>query len=97
MARPRFTSAAYWDLEGIVRYLGARNPGAATRLCDGIERECRRLAQDPEIGKLRPDLAPFLRFIPFKKYLIFYRKSPEGIQVIRVIHSARDYRSSDFE
>jgi toxin ParE1/3/4 len=97
MARPRFTSAAYRDLEEIVRYLGGQNPGAATRLCDGIERECWRLARDPEIGMLRPDLAPLLRFIPFKKYLIFYRKSLEGIQVIRVIHSARDYRSSDFE
>jgi toxin ParE1/3/4 len=95
--RPRFTSEANRDLAKIVRYLGARNPGAATRLCDGIERECWRLARNPEIGVLRPDLAPLLRFFPFKKYLIFYRKSPEGIHVIRVIHSARDYRSSDFQ
>lgn len=97
MAQPRFTSAAYRDLEEIARYVGARNPGAATRLCDGIERECWRLARDPEIGMLRPDLAPLLRFVPFRKYLIFYRKSPEGIQVIRIIHSARDYGSSDLE
>jgi len=96
MARLRFTSAASRDLEEIVRYVGARNPAAATKLTDGLEKECHRLSRDPGIGQIRPDLAAGLRFFPLGNYLIFYRESGEGIQVIRVLHSARDYRSSDF-
>jgi toxin ParE1/3/4 len=34
-----------------------------------------------------------LRFLPiarFKKYLVFYRPIPGGIEVVRVLHGARD-------
>ena len=37
-----------------------------------------------------------LRFLPvsrFKKYLIFYRPIPGGIEVVRVLHGARDIES----
>ena len=40
---------------------------------------------------------PGIRFFPVGNYLIFYRESAEGIQVIHVIHGARDYGSADFE
>lgn len=96
MARPRFTTDAFHDLEEIVRYIGARNPDAATRLTDRLEAECWPLARDPGIEQPRPDLAQGLRFFPVGNYLIFYRESSEGIQVIRVLHGARDYRATDF-
>jgi toxin ParE1/3/4 len=97
MALPRFTTDASRDLEEIVHYIGARNPGAATRLTDRLETECWRLAREPGIGQLRPDLAPGLRFCPVGNYLIFYRESAEGIQVIRVLHGARDYGAETFQ
>ncbi len=96
MARPRFTTAAFRDLDEIVRYIGARNPAAAARLTDRIEAECWRLARNPGVGQIRPDLAPDLRFFPIGSYLIFYRESSEGIQVIRLIHGSRDYGPTDF-
>lgn len=96
MAQPRFTTEAYSDLEEIAHYVGARNPSAAARLIDRFETECRRLAHDPGVGQLRPDLAPRLRFFPIGNYLIFYRESSDGIQVVRVIHASRDYKAADF-
>ena len=96
MARPRFTTDAFRDLEGITTWLGTRNPVAASQWTDRIEAECWRLARDPGIGQLRPDLATGLRFFPVGNYLIFYRASVEGIEVIRVIHGARDYGPPDF-
>jgi toxin ParE1/3/4 len=96
MARPRFTTDAYHDLDEIVRYIGAQNPAAATRLTDRLEAECWRLARHSAIGQPRSDLAPGIRFFPVGNYLIFYRESPEGIQVIRVLHGARDYGPADF-
>jgi len=96
MARPRFTTAAWRDLDAIVRYIGAKNPAAAARLTHWIEEECWRLARQPGLGQLRPDLLPSVRFIPLGSYLIFYRESDEGIQVLRVLHGARDYGPADF-
>ena len=96
MARPAFTKDANRDLEKIVSYIGERNPGAAAHLTDRLEAECWRLARDPGIGQPRPDLAENLRFFPVGNYLIFYRERSEGIQVIRILHGARDYRRMGF-
>jgi toxin ParE1/3/4 len=96
MARPVFTTAAYLDLEEIVRYVGERNPGAAARLTDKIEAQCWQIARKPGIGQLRTDLAPGLRFFPLRNYLLFYREENEDIHVIRIIHSARCYGAGDF-
>jgi toxin ParE1/3/4 len=96
MARPRFTTEAWLDLEEIVRYIGAKNPTAAARLTDLIEKECWRLARQPGLGQLRPDLLPGIRFFPLSSYLIFYRECEEGVQVIRILHGARDYGPTDF-
>lgn len=94
--RPRFTSEASRDLEKIVRWLGARDSAAATRWIDRIETACWRLAKNPQTGPLRPDLSARLRFFPLGNYLLFYRESSEGVEVIRVLHAARDYGSRDF-
>lgn len=96
MARLRFTTDASNDLEEIVEYVGTRNPMAATRLVDRLEAECWRLARDPGIGQPRPELGEGLRFFPVGNYLIFYRERSNDIQVVRVLHGARDYRATDF-
>ena len=96
MARLRFTSDAFRDLEEIVRYIGARDAAAAARLAERLEAECRRLALHPKLGPLRPDLAPQLRFFPAGSYLIFYRESEDGIHVVRVLHGSRDYGARNF-
>ena len=31
-----------------------------------------------------------LRVRGFAKYLLFYRETPEGIELVRVLHAARD-------
>jgi toxin ParE1/3/4 len=51
------------------------------------------LSQLPEIGKRRFDLAPGLRSLAVGNYVIFYRPVSEGIQIIRVLHGARDIPS----
>jgi toxin ParE1/3/4 len=44
----------------------------------------------------RPDLLPGLRFFPVGNYLILYRESTEGVDLIRILHGARDYGRRDF-
>lgn len=55
------------------------------------------LADRPAIGRLRTDLRhPRLQGLRswgirgFESYLIFYRASDDGIEVVRVLHGARD-------
>lgn len=84
------TTQAHWDLVDIATELGRKNPVAADELLDTIEDKCKLLAQFSEMGRRREELAPGLRSFPVGSYIIFYRGRADGIQVIRVLHAARD-------
>ncbi|TAE60722.1 MAG: type II toxin-antitoxin system RelE/ParE family toxin [Nostocales cyanobacterium] len=45
------------------------------------------------MGKLCDELAPSLRSFPVGKYLLFYRSVVDGIELVRVIHGARDIQN----
>jgi len=51
------------------------------------------------MGRLRDELADGLRSFPVGRYVIFYRPIPKGIEIVRVLHGARDldaiFRSDD--
>jgi len=42
------------------------------------------------MGRKVEELAPNLRSFPIGSYLIFYRPVEDGIELIRVLHGARD-------
>jgi toxin ParE1/3/4 len=84
------TSQAHLDLLEAALRIAEENPTAADRWLDIIDEKCRPLARMPGVGRKRPDLAPELRSLPVGNYVIFYRPIPDGIQIIRVLHGARD-------
>ncbi len=84
------TAQAEEDLIEIWIYIAQDNPGAADRMLDNLEQRFHALADNPLIGQLRPDIAPELRYFTVGKYLILYRAVPSGVQIVRVIHGARD-------
>jgi toxin ParE1/3/4 len=55
-----------------------------------IDRSCAGLAKAPLIGRTRDDLRPSLRSLAVGSYLIFYRPIADGIEVVRVVHGARN-------
>lgn len=63
---------------------------AADRWVDELDTTFGRLATQPLMGRARPELAPHVRSFPFQRYVIFYVPLPDGIDVVRVLHSARD-------
>ncbi len=77
-------------------YIGQDAPAAALRFLAAVEATLRILAENPELGPAREfDRSELLglRFFPvkgFDKYLIFYRPFQRGIEVLRVLHGARD-------
>jgi len=84
------SSQAQLDVAEIALRIAEDNPNAADRWLDQVDEKFRLLAQMPEMGRQRFDLAPNLRSLPVGDYVIFYRPVEDGIQVIRFLHGARD-------
>lgn len=92
--------AANRDLVDAYRYY-AREAGVriADQLFGKVEAASTRLAKHPGLGtRYAPDEPYFadLRYLPvagFRSFLIFYRPIPEGIEIYRVLHGARDVDS----
>jgi toxin ParE1/3/4 len=90
MTKVVFAPASEADLELIHDYIAAENPAAAAALVTRLEDLAARLADARGMGRARPELLPDLRSFPFGNYLLFYRRSDNGIEVVRVLHGARD-------
>jgi toxin ParE1/3/4 len=85
------------DLLDHFAYIAADRPDSADRFLRVAEASFARLAHSPEIGRAWLSDSPRLagvrvRPLPsgFRRYLEFYRPTRDGIEVLRVLHSARD-------
>jgi len=86
----RLTAAAEDDLLSIWEYIAQDNPDAATRQLFKIEETSSLLAENPHLGPARPDIAAEMRYFPVGSYLILYRLVVEGVEIVRVLHGARN-------
>ena len=86
------TPEAKADVSEIWRYLAVRNFDAAERWLTEIDDKVKLLARFPGLDPRRDELVPDLRSYPVGDYLIFYRRIAGGIEIIRVLHGARDLR-----
>ena len=84
------------DLHGHYRDIAYDNFDAAERLLAAFEDAVEKLADMPGMRPARllknPRFAG-LRFWPIKgctNYVIFYKRTSDGIEVIRLLHGARD-------
>ena len=92
MGRFAVTPAAKADLLEIAKYIRERGSlDAAKRVGGELRRAMRNLADMPGMGHARNDLADeSLRFWSVYSYLILFRPDTRPLQVIRVLHGARD-------
>lgn len=88
----RLSPLAERDIEEIAFYIGTHNQTAAHNLVDRFFEAFSLLAERPEIGRKREDFQG-LRSVPVKPYLIFYRTEGGSVEVVRVLHMARDLPS----
>jgi toxin ParE1/3/4 len=96
IARVLVRAAARTDIDGISDYIARDNIDIALRFYDAAEQAFRLLATYPNAGARRlsqhPDLED-VRSWPiagFRKYIIFYRSVAADIEIIRVLHGARE-------
>jgi plasmid stabilization system protein ParE len=88
------TPRAEQDVSDIWDYIADDSIEAADRVLAALEKTMHRLAKNPGIGHLREDLADRRhRFILVYSYLIIYRHETKPLQVIRILHAARDVQS----
>ena len=88
------TPRARLDLIDIWTWIAAEDPTAADRFLDLIEEKLRLLAENPRLGPVRPDIARGLRLFPIRRYLVLYRESRGGIEVVRVVHGMRQLKDA---
>ena len=88
---------ALHDLDDIWDYIARDNPVMADRVLDKIAAKCEMLARQPLIGEARPDLVSNLREVPIGNYVIFYRPLSDGIEIVRVLHAARNVVNFEWE
>jgi plasmid stabilization system protein ParE len=82
------------DLREIRDHIANDNPDSARRLMMRFVEAFRLLAQRPELGHVREDLpAPQLRFWPVGSYLVIYLAEKQPIEIVAVVHGARDVPS----
>lgn len=95
MRQIRLATAAQTDLieiwSDIAEY---RNSDAADRIIDHLATTYENLAKFPEMGRRRDEIFPGYRSLVVSPYLVFYQIQPEEIEIIRVLHGARNL--SDF-
>lgn len=92
MAIVVWTPAAEQDIENILLYLGReqRSPTAAARVIRDITDKANVYAAEPLLANSRPEFGPDIRAFHVHRYVIIYRPSPQGIEVLRVVHGSRD-------
>ena len=78
------------DILEIWDYIADDSLAAADRWVDRLDEQFRMLAAQPMMGRAREELAPGVRSFPFGRYVVFYMPLNDGIDVVRVLHGARD-------
>ena len=85
MSRFVLTPAAEGDLLKIIEYLEGDSPDAVLRVVDALDEAMQRLAVNPAIGHVRPDLTDQdVRFWPVFKYLVVYRPETNPLEIVIV-------------
>ena len=86
----KLSPQAEHDLEEIGDYIAEDSPSNAERFIERLTQRFVALGRNSRIGRARPELKPDLRSFPFGAYLILYRPIVEGVEIVRVVHAARN-------
>src|SRR5580658_4073778 len=88
------TPRAKKDINDIWDYIAAEDIEAADRVLGALEAAMVKLAKNPGIGHWREELTDKQhRFFLVYSYLIVYRHETKPLQMIRVLHAARDVQN----
>ena len=96
MSSIRKTPDAKTDLVDIWYYIADDSPENADRFLKRLEAKSLTLADMPNMGQRCPDIGPEVRSFVFQHYTIYYRPLDNTVQIVRVLHQARDLSRQNF-
>lgn len=91
--RVKLTARAEDDLLDIWLAIAQDSPASADRFLDVLNERIDSLADFPERGVLRPEIGKGIRILIEGNYLILYGMRLGGVEVVRVVHGARELRN----
>lgn len=88
------------SLDRIAEYLACRaSLGVGLRFLDHAEETFARILRSPRIGRLQAFRSPKLAGVRawhvrgFRNWLIYYREVEDGVEVLDILHGARDQQA----
>jgi toxin ParE1/3/4 len=91
MTPVRISAEAEADLDAIWLYIAADSPLNADRFLDRLVTSLTAtLATAPLAGRTRDEFELGLRSFPIENYIAFYCLRDTTVEIVRIIHSARD-------
>ncbi|KQP48726.1 MULTISPECIES: type II toxin-antitoxin system RelE/ParE family toxin [unclassified Methylobacterium] len=91
-----FRPDALDDLADIFRFVrqASGNTSVAASFVRRIKARCDRIGDAPRAGRLRDDLAPGLRTVPFERCaVIAYLVEDDSVRITNVFYGGRDYEA----
>lgn len=90
MSQLRISPRASSDLIEIWSYIADDSVTNADAFIDKIYETMELIARQPGLGRHRDDLAPGIQSFGVGRYIVFYRVVAGSIEIVRVLHGARD-------
>lgn len=93
MARLRWSPQATADLERICEYIASDSEHYARLFADGVVAQLEELEAHPRIERVVPEYQEeALRERLYQNYRLVYELTGKWIEVVAVVHSARDFK-----
>jgi toxin ParE1/3/4 len=87
-----FSRNAVEDLEQIGDWIAQDNPLRATSFVRELKQACQAIGRSPQsYPMVDRERDPLLRRRVYRDYLIFYDIGPAAVEILHVLHGARDY------
>jgi toxin ParE1/3/4 len=90
----RVSPRASSDLIEIWSYIADDSVANADAFIDKIYETMEMLVRQPGLGRQRDELAAGIQSFPVGRYIIFYRVVTGAIEIVRVLHGARDIENT---
>ena len=96
MSNITYSRLADRDLDEIWDYVAQDSVFQADRLLLHFRAKLEYIAKWNSIGRPRPELSKNCRSYPFGNFCFYFRPTDSGIEVLRILHSARDLEQISF-
>ncbi|HPO12622.1 MAG TPA: type II toxin-antitoxin system RelE/ParE family toxin [Candidatus Hydrogenedentes bacterium] len=89
----RLSPAAQKDMDDLWLFIARDNISAADHFISKVMDKFSKIAAHPNLGRVCEEVGKDFQRFPVDAYVIFYRIKPKFIEIVRILHSARDIES----